>query len=353
MSPFASRDWFACCNVALGPDRTSELWVLEDTAGPVGMIPLVREKRRLRGLPARVLRFLDSPDTPFMDLPLALPPNEAVPVFLEALRSRRDWDVLVLGKLAADSTLHKAFDLESEAMLPSRIAAVERSPFLQISGTWQEFFREQKTQRFRKTCRNIENRIRKEGAVTVEEHNAIDVDGALFAEVMDVARRSWKGPLNLSMATMTAMPRFFREFTQRASTNGWLRLWMLRVDGRAVATEYQISANGCVYALRADFDVAFADASPGAYLNMHIIQTLFEQGGVQEYDMGPGDNAYKLRWASGSHDTVTLELYAPTPYGRLLHAVETQLVPLARRVRAAAMAPLAAWGAVAGPRKDI
>jgi CelD/BcsL family acetyltransferase involved in cellulose biosynthesis len=208
----------------------------------------------------------------------------------------------------------------------------ERSPYVAISGNWEEFLGH-KSQRLRKTLRHAENRLQKNGTVTVQEHRAVDPEGPIFAEVMAVSQQSWKGPRGLAMATMEGMPRFFREFTRRASANGWLRLWILRLDGRAIATEYQVCANGTVHALRADFDAGLAPLSPGASLSLRILQGLFERGGVDEYDMGPGQNPYKLRWASGTHEGVALNVYAPTPYGRLLHRIETRVVPLLRQLR--------------------
>jgi CelD/BcsL family acetyltransferase involved in cellulose biosynthesis len=135
------------------------------------------------------------------------------------------------------------------------------------------------------------------------------------------------------MATMEGMPRFFREFTRRASANGWLHLWVLRLDGRAVATEYQIGENGSVHALRADFDASLAELSPGAGLNLRIMRLLFEGGRVREYDMGPGTNPYKLRWATGLHEAVSLEAYAPTASGRLAHGLVTRVLPRLRGLR--------------------
>src|SRR5205823_3838432 len=102
-----------------------------------------------------------------------------------------------------------------------------------------------------------------------------------------------------------------------------LHVWILRLDGRAVATEYQLVAEGRVSALRADFDPAFAELSPGAYLNHRIVQALFERGECHEYDMGPGDNEYKLRWATGQRDLASLRIFSPAPYGRALHVLDT------------------------------
>ena len=331
-SPFVSHDWFACCWRTAGPDRHREVWLLEDSAGPVALVPLARWQARRRGLPVRMVGFLDSPDTPFIELPIAGALDETIAAFVSHLRERRDWDVFSLQRIPAHSRTWKALEIALGSEFRCRAAGRERIPYLPITGDWEGFFRG-RTQRFRKTCRNIENRLRRSGVVTVEEHLQVDPDGALFAEVMEVSRQSWKGPRGLAMATMEGMPRFFQELTRRASANGWLHLWILRLDGRAVATEYQIGGDGSVDALRADFDASLAELSPGSHLLAEIIRALFERGGFHAYNMGPGSNEYKLRWATDAHDLITYEVYAPTRYGRLLHATETRVVPWVRRWR--------------------
>jgi CelD/BcsL family acetyltransferase involved in cellulose biosynthesis len=330
-SPFLSHDWFACCWRTAGPNRRREAWLLEDTAGLLAIVPLVRSYVRVRQLPVRMLSVLASPDTPFADFPAAGRQEEVIATFLDALRARRDWDVLSLAKMPADSKTLKAFAGVAQGQFPWRVAGHQYSPYLTTSGTWEGFLG-QKTQRFRKTVRNIENRIQRAGQITVEEHRTVDPEGAAFAEVMEVSLQSWKAARGLAIATMDGVPRFFRELTVRASANGWLHLWILRLDGRAIATEYQVGANGSLHALRADFDSSLAHLSPGAYLNQQIVGSLFEQPNISEYDMGPGASDYKLRWASGSHETLSVEVYAPTTYGRLLHGIETRLVPAARRL---------------------
>jgi hypothetical protein len=53
---------------------------------------------------------------------------------------------------------------------------------------------------------------------------------------------------------------------------------------------------------------------------------------VHEYDMGPGENPYKARWASGARETVHLRGFRPGLYGAVLHGLETRAVPALRRL---------------------
>jgi len=332
-SPFHSHDWFLCCWRAAGPDHRPEILVVEDAVGPVGLVPLVHWKGDVHGVPARFVGLLSAPDTPFVDWLAVGPPEPVLEAVMKDLARREDWDVLTLAGLPATSATLKAL----ESWLPGRFrwhqAGMLRSPYLVVSGAWEEFWAA-KSQRFKKTIRNVANRLAKTGTVTIEEHRDVRPDGAFFADLLDVSRRSWKAPRQVAIATMPRMPEFFADLTRLASARGCLRLWILRLDGRAVATEYQLEDGGRVHALRSEFDGSLPEElSPGTHLNAEIIRALFGCTGVHEYDMGPGENGYKARWSSDAHETVTLRIYRPGTYGAALYALEARAVPALKRLR--------------------
>ncbi len=334
-SPFTSHDWFSCCWPAAESGERSEVLVVQGAKGEaIGFAPLRHRHTRHRGLPVRRVMLMECPDTPFNDLVTAGDVRPVVGALLAHLESRSDWDVLDLRRLPAGSPTIKALEAELDGRLRWRQAGTLASPYLAIDGTWEAFY-DSRSQRFKKTVRNIQNRLERLGAVSIEEHRSVDVDGDLFAEMIDLTARSWKADQGVAIATMPRMREFFRELTRCASARGWLNLWLLRLDGRSIAMEYQLQAGGVVHALRADYDMAHAAASPGSVLNFEIARTLFQRGGIHEYDMGPGRNEYKLRWATGSRETVDLEVYRRGIYPRLLHALETTVVPTARRLREA------------------
>ena len=306
--------------------------VVEDATSPVALIPLMRWTERLRGLPVRCLGFLECPDTPFADMVLAGQATPVVEVFLSHLAARADWDIAHLKKLPATLPTLKALEAELPGRYRWRRTGSLLSPYLTIDGNWDAFYRA-KSQRFKKTCRSIQNRLERAGRVSIEEHRAIDPGGALFQDIIDLTQRSWKADRGVAIATMPNMREFFTELTRRATQRGWLSVWLLRLNGQAIAMEYQLQAEGTVYALRADYDLAHRELSPGSALNLAIARALFDRDDIHEYDMGPGLNEYKVRWATGSHETIHLEIYRPGLYPRLLSGVETVLVPAARRVR--------------------
>jgi CelD/BcsL family acetyltransferase involved in cellulose biosynthesis len=331
-SPFLSHDWFACCWSAVGPARRPEVLLVEDGGHTVALVPLMRWRESRRGLPIRRLALLECPDTPFIDLLVEGDARPIMAALLDHLAQRGGWDVASLQKLPVAAPTLKALESSLAGRFPWRRADASLSPFLAIEGGWEPFWKGT-SQRFKKTARNIQNRLERAGRVRVEEHTLLDPEGPLFAELVELTRRSWKGARGVAIATMPNMHGFFAELSRRASARGWLSLWTLRLDDRLVAMEYQLRDGGRVNALRADFDPAHREISPGSALNFAIARALFERGGVHEYDMGPGLNEYKLRWATGNHEAVHLVVYRPTAYGRLLHLLDSRVWPAVRRVR--------------------
>lgn len=331
-SPFLSHDWFACCWEAGGPSRRAEVLLVEDAAGPVALVPLARWRGALHRAPARFLGMLTAPDTAFVDWLIAGRPEPVVEAVLDELGRSTDWDVLDVSALPVDSPTVKAL----ETCLPGRLGwqrgVTLRSPHVTITGTWDTYWTA-KSQRFKKTIRSVRNRLAKAGTVSIEEHRQVSPESPVFAELLDVSSRSWKAGEGVAIATMPGMPGFFQALTERASRNGWLRVWILRLDGRAIATEYQLEAGGRVHALRADFDASLPEElSPGSHLSYEILRALFGREGVHEYDMGPGENPYKARWASGARETVHLRGFRPGLYGAMLRGLETRAVPALRRL---------------------
>jgi len=332
-SPFLSHEWFGCCWRAATPARRPEVLLVEDSAGPVAVVPLVHWKGALHGLPVRFVGMLNAPDTAFADWLIVGRPEPVIEAVLANLAARGDWDVMALNSLPASSLTLKAL----QAWLPGRhrwqpIRPLS-SPYLNTTGTWEEFWKGT-SQRFKKTVRNVRNRLAKAGTVSIEEHRSVAPDSPAFLDLLAVSQRSWKAQRARAIANMPGMAQFFRELTVHASARGWLRLWIMRLDGLPVATEYQLEANGRVHALRADFDAAVPDdLSPGTHLAAEIVRELFGRESVYEYDMGPGDDEYKSRWAGASHELGRLRVFRPGAYGALLHTVEARVLETVRRFR--------------------
>src|SRR5262249_54918013 len=156
-------------------------------------------------------------------------------------------------------------------------------------------------------------------------------------ECMDVFRavatKSWKATLPVSITRNMNIARFFEVLTSILHHRRQLLFWVLRLNGRPIATEYHVRDGDTVYALRSDFDEQYRDASPGAHLNAFIVRAYFERD-VRVYNMGPGDSEYKRRWANYTCQQDTFWVFNRNLYGVALYNLERRGVPRLRRARA-------------------
>jgi CelD/BcsL family acetyltransferase involved in cellulose biosynthesis len=321
-SPFLSHDWFRCCWHGVWPRQCPEIILIEEACSPVAIIPLMHWKDRLYGLPVRCSGFLECPDSPMADMLVVGEYARVLGTFLDHLSSRSDWDTLRLEKIPVSSPTLKALEEMLPSRLPWRRAGNCLSPYLTIVGEWAAFYNSQ-SQSFKMTCQLMQDRFGGGGNYRIETHHAVDTSSALFKEVIELMRRKAGADGALAMTTMPRMEQFFSELTRRSTKNGWLSLWLLKLNSRVIAVEYQLRSEGKVHALRAGDCMADLEVSPVSGLSFAIIRSLFEDGDAYEYTMGPGLTGYKLQWATGTQETARLKLYRPGIYSQLLHMLDT------------------------------
>ena len=327
-SVLLTHDWFACCWRTAGPNRARELWVVEDTTGPIALIPLIRARSWYRGFPARVLQLMHPPESPVVDFPVTRDVDNVMRLVLARLERHDDWDVFLLPGLSAHSPIWKAFGSATGGRFDWRIADRVNLPLVAVSE------RDPLLRGALASLHRIVNSApeKSRDTVTIEEHTELDPRGALFDEIMGVVRNGHRSMASLPAPTAEEVRRFFRELTARASANGWLRLWVLRLAGRVVETEYQLAAHGTVHALRRD-----ADQSPPALrlrelLTLTILETLVSRGHVHSYIPTPAGNDNGLLHSPTTYESMFVEMFASGTYGLLLHRFGTRLASVAQRL---------------------
>ena len=330
---FSSHAWFSCCVDAFGADKQLRVFVLSDGDRVIAIAPMWQQTEVRRGLRVRTLSFIDTPETQQADFIVGSDDREGViRTFLELLLppGAAGCDLLELTRWPETSGNVACVRRE---LLRRDIKHVESTsalmPFISTSGSWEAFL-QSKSPKFRKTHRNIINRVeRLEGVRLLRLSQPSDVPH--FHKLLEVSVRSWKHQEGISMSARDETRCFFeRVTTAAAQKNAWLG-WILEAGGRPIAMEYDLVSDGIVYAVRSDFDGAYDAYSPGAYLEHQVIKAVFELG-YREYNAGPGIAAYKLRWTDQTRRNVAFTIYNRTLKAKALGGLETMIVPAARRM---------------------
>jgi CelD/BcsL family acetyltransferase involved in cellulose biosynthesis len=335
-SVFLTHAWFEAA--WQWRQRSAQLYLLCCRIGGdlVGALPLIRERdpETSRG---HCLEFLTVPDTQACDM-LVTEDGRADAVgalAAELVRRQSDWDVLRLSYLADGSVAATTF-ASALAARGARcdLKAVAANPFVALDSSWDAYY-SSRSRRLKKANNLVANRLHKAGKVGIDwlapnGGDAAEVDRMLDT-IVKISARSWKTRTGKSLDNPG--PRaFIDRLSHLAHHHGWLSVWTLTLDNEPLAMEYQLAADGNVYALRSDFQVQYEQISPGSYLSRHLLEQLFGRG-WRRYLMGPGENLYKYRWAQASEPIHELTVYGRSLRAKALAGWEQALKPALRNVR--------------------
>ena len=110
----------------------------------------------------------------------------------------------------------------------------------------------------------------------------------------------------------TELVGFHEELTRLALGQGWLRLFVLALNGERAAALYGFMYAKKFYFYQSGFDPQYSPHSVGLVTMGLAIEAAIE-GGAQEFDLLHGNERYKSLWAKEQRDLVRMELYPPTP----------------------------------------
>jgi hypothetical protein len=286
------------------------------------------------------LEYLAIPDSQECLILAKAPLETAVhQAILAYLATRRDWDILEMEQMPEDSSTWEFLHSQN---IQSGIAIGYRSggsnPTVPLSGAWQDYYA-RRSRRLKKGNNHIGNKLKRQYAdISVEYHYYSrwpdDLLHETYKDLIRMSIGSWKSQETRSSFDHDGPKAWLKSIATLAAGKGWLAVWTLKLDGQCVATEMQLIRDGVVSALRADFDNALRDLSPGAYLNWKILERLFSQdlADLTEYRMGPGANPYKARWSEQELRLGHAVLYNKTSKSRLIRFVEESVKPGLRSI---------------------
>ena len=343
LSVFAWHEWFDAAWQWRKDSARLHVLTWSDRGEVKAILPmLVRTVKRPLGS-LRELSLLTVPDTQVCDMLVADAHRaQAAQAFASYLVAHAgDWEVMRLAYLRPDSAIATGLAAQMLAV-GCRVAhgTAPGNPFVSLDGGWTAYYGG-RSRRLKKANNLAANRLAKAGNVRIDwfEPGTLDCErlAALVDGVVDVSKQSWKSQTGTTL-DQPGPGAFIRRLSALAATRGWLSIWVLSLDGRTLAMEYQLVHEGNVHALRSDFRSGHEDLSPGSHLSRTMLEQLFGRG-LKRYYMGPGNNAYKFRWAEDAEPQTAVTVYSRSFAGRALCAWECRLKPRLSAIKGRIMTP--------------
>ncbi|HKJ88274.1 MAG TPA: GNAT family N-acetyltransferase [Gammaproteobacteria bacterium] len=331
-SPFLRHEWFEAAWKWHGPPDRPLILLVRRNGVLVGACPLILRHRQYRPFGIKSLEFLTVPDTQECEL-ICHPPGmrlEVLAAIAEWIKKqRRQWDLLYLGQFSSRSdTLERLAGFFGRDWYTTENPLESLNYFLPTPGNWEEYY-QGLARKLKKNNNWVANRLRKAGEVEIEWHTPGAGDYDSLYQAVGVSAKSWKASIKGSL-DHPGPHAFIRRLSEHAWREGWFSVWLLKLNGRAIAMEYQLVYRGKAYALRGDFDARYGEISPGSHLNHQLLRRFFEEPAVDTYYLGPGTNDYKLRWTERYEEQKAITIYGKTPRARGLKAFKKIKNRLAR-----------------------
>jgi CelD/BcsL family acetyltransferase involved in cellulose biosynthesis len=253
-----------------------------DSGGELfAVLPLYLWRRR----PLRVVRFLGNGAGDILG-PVCRP--ERVDAAAQALRrllevAPWDWDVFVGENLRGEQNWPR--------LLGGHLIRREGNPVLRAPEGFERFLA-QRTPNFRSHVRRGERRLARRYHVRFRLSDSTTLDADL--NVLFRLHHARFGEQSSFGGGRTA---FHRAFARQAQERGWLRLWILELDGRPVAAQYGFRFGGVESFYQSGRDPELRRESLGMVLLSHAIRSAAADG-VREFAFLRGHEPYKYRFAT-------------------------------------------------------
>lgn len=192
---------------------------------------------------------------------------------------------------------------------------INTCPYVPLSGmTWESYLATLGSEH-RYTFRRKWQRINKEFTVDWETPRSFHQCHRDLEATVALHNLRWDGRGRSDAFHTPALIAFHRDLAPLAFSRGWLRLHVLRLNGRAAASLYGFLYGSKFYFYQSGFDPAFAKYSLGLLtMGLAIQGALREQ--AAEFDLLHGNEPYKSHWAHLERDIRRLELFPPNTLGR-------------------------------------
>jgi CelD/BcsL family acetyltransferase involved in cellulose biosynthesis len=330
--PFLTHAWLRVWWDCFGMGKELRIVVVRRGAEILAIAPLMFDQARLYGVTVRQLSSITNDHTPRFNFIVAGRADEAHAEIWKQLATHQNrWDVLKLCQLPADSqTLTDLQELAAEDEFLAGIWRAEDSPYARLEGSWDRY-NMSLTCNHRSQMRKRLRRLSGLGSVDVETIASPAGLEVALEDGLRIEAAAWKARAGTAILCQPSLTRFYTDLARTSATQGLLRLWFLRVDGRRIAFAYGLCFANKLYALKVGYDLAYASYSPYNLLCSMVLKEACERG-VTEYDFVGGSEDWKLRWTYNTRAHFWLYVFPQTLRGRLLHWAKFRVAP---RFRAA------------------
>jgi CelD/BcsL family acetyltransferase involved in cellulose biosynthesis len=338
---FLTWEWLYSWWQHFGKNRQLAIRLVFDCEKLVGIAPLFYESSRVRGLiPIRFLQWLGMGDVGSDYLNIIAEPGYEVQVcdliYLELQKEKKDWDLLRLTDLPEGCSTILRFQelLSANENFMFRDGREYICPYIELKNHSQESYMESLSSNMRYNLKRRSRQVLQQLRGEITRCESIEHVSFYLDRILELHSKRWKERGGSDGFTGDEIRAFHHTVTRRLFEKGWLRLYLLEIDGSQVAGIYGIEYGDTFSFYQSGFDPAWDRYSVGMILMWHSIKDALSNR-ISIYDFLHGTEDYKFKWTQRVRRTKSILAYpknrlAPKVYfwlRRLKQRFETNSIP--------------------------
>jgi CelD/BcsL family acetyltransferase involved in cellulose biosynthesis len=316
---FLTREWLETWWAHFSGKRTLAVATVRRQNRLLGLAPWFTERKRFGGvMPYPSLQFLGTGlvGSDYLDVIIRRGHEQQVSRSLaEYFQSRRL--VMTLSHVKQQGALAAGLVKEMEQVgWRMQRSLIDVCPHIPLKGhTWESYLASLGSQHRYNFNRRLKN-FQKQGTLMFEVVEKEDQRREALDTLIELHNLRWDERGGSETWQSPAMRAFHDAFTRMALERGWLRLFILRLDGCPVGALYGLLYGRRFYFYQSGFDPMYRQHSVGLLtMGLAIKHALNE--GAEDYDLLHGKETYKFLWAKETAELERVHLYPPGPGGTL------------------------------------
>jgi CelD/BcsL family acetyltransferase involved in cellulose biosynthesis len=293
-----------------------------DTGRLVAVLPLVVERGFMYGLPVRRLISPTNVHSFRFDL-IAEDVSSAADAFIESLAADESWDVIRITDIPEGGNAWKMYDAAVHAGFPAGSWESQRSPYIPLPPAAL-------SSKFKSNLRRRRKRLEEQGAITVERVTAGARLQSGIEESFVMEQSGWKGRKGTAAAQNQSIRGFYSQLARSAANHDYLSLYFLKLNGKAIASQYGLTRGGVYSLLMTCYDESFKEHSPGHLLLEEVLKDCSAHD-VRELDFLGCDLDWKLDWSRLVRFHHWLFIFRNNRLGRALQKAKFEWIPAAKQ----------------------
>jgi CelD/BcsL family acetyltransferase involved in cellulose biosynthesis len=321
-SVFNTWEWLAPWWRFFGRERKLLMLSFTDSSGLLmGLAPLSLHRRSVApGLHFRVLELMGDGSNDSDNLDLLVRPGLERAVIgsiineLLLLRTQGfDWELgqfntMPTGSQAARYLLEILAELKwSFAVRQQECTAVN------LPDVWESFL-QQISKSERHTLLRKMRRLEQRYQVRCFKSATLEELPTHLEALIRLHQKRWENQGKPGTFALRARRQFYYDMAASLLACGRLELWLLELDAKTVAAEFNFRYGSTAYGLQDGFDPAYYPDSAGTLLRAYVFRHLMDEG-VRRFDFLAGAGYHKMRWGAQVGSYTNLEFARPRSIG--------------------------------------